>query len=111
MSETPPADPVAAEDSLYAAIVSEYRGLRRNGAGIIEAAVLTAAQRIMIALAGEAREPGLLAAGLPEQPEERPAEGPAGQPPAERGGTAPGGLDVTEEPLPPVHPVPDLLNA
>lgn len=43
MSDQPgaPADAVSAEDTLYAAMVSEFRGLRRAGAGWIEAALLT----------------------------------------------------------------------
>jgi hypothetical protein len=50
----PPADPVAAEDSYYAAIVSEYTALRRHGAGIIAAAALTAAHMVYIAKSNEA---------------------------------------------------------
>ena len=55
MSETPsvPADPVAAEDTYYAAIVSEYVSLRKHGAGIIAAAALTAAHMVFISKAGE----------------------------------------------------------
>lgn len=49
-----PADPVTTEDSMYAAVVDEYRGLRRNGAAILEAAILTAAYRVAITKAGEA---------------------------------------------------------
>ena len=43
MSENPeaPADPVTAEDTLYAGVISEFRGLRRNGGGWIESALLT----------------------------------------------------------------------
>ncbi len=50
----PPADPVSAEDTTYAAVVDEYRGLRRNGAKVLEAAILTAAYRVAITKAGEA---------------------------------------------------------
>ncbi len=49
----PPADPVSAEDSTYAAIVSEFRGLRRAGAGWVEAALLTAAHLVIIGAANE----------------------------------------------------------
>jgi hypothetical protein len=49
-----PADPVATEDGIYSAVVDEYRGLRRNGATILEAAILTAAYRVAITKAGEA---------------------------------------------------------
>lgn len=38
----PPADPVTAEDELYASITGMNRGLRRNGAGFFEALGLTA---------------------------------------------------------------------
>lgn len=44
----PPADPVTAEDGYYAAVVDEFRGLRRAGAGIADAALLTAAYRLMV---------------------------------------------------------------
>ncbi len=56
MSDQPQAsaDPVATEDGMYAAVVDEYRGLRRNGAAILEAAILTAAYRVAITKAGEA---------------------------------------------------------
>ena len=55
MSDQPeaPPDPVATEDIMYAAVVDEYRGLRRNGAGVLEAAILTAAYRVAIAKIGE----------------------------------------------------------
>ena len=55
MSETPeaPADPVTAEDVLYAAIVSEFRGLRRAGAGWIEAALLVGAHLTIVNAANE----------------------------------------------------------
>jgi hypothetical protein len=36
------ADPVTAEDGLYASMVSMNRGFRRTGAGFFEAAALTA---------------------------------------------------------------------
>ena len=48
-----PADPVSAEDNTYAAIVSEFRGLRRAGAGWVEAALLTAAHVVVINAANE----------------------------------------------------------
>jgi hypothetical protein len=51
---TPPADPVAAEDNYYAAIVSEYTALRRAGAGIIAAAAITSAHMTFITKANEA---------------------------------------------------------
>ena len=56
MSDQPeaPIDPIATEDGMYAAVVDEYRGLRRNGATILEAAILTAAYRVAITKAGEA---------------------------------------------------------
>jgi hypothetical protein len=38
-----PADPVASEDSVYIAVISEYRGLRRAGGGFLPACVITAA--------------------------------------------------------------------
>ena len=38
-----PADPVAAENSLYVAVVSEYVALRRAGAGMLAASAITAA--------------------------------------------------------------------
>ena len=55
MSETPsvPADPVAAEDTYYAAIVSEYGALRKAGAGLLAAAALTAAHMVYLAKAGD----------------------------------------------------------
>jgi hypothetical protein len=49
-----PADPVTAEDGTYSAVVDEYRGLRRNGAGPLKAAILTAAYGVAITKAGEA---------------------------------------------------------
>ena len=48
------ADPVTSEDEFYAAIVSEYAGLRRAGAGLVAAAVLTSAHMVMIQKAAEA---------------------------------------------------------
>ena len=55
MSDQPeaPADPVTAEDGLYVTVVSEYRGLRRAGAGLIEAAVLTMAHLTIVNAANE----------------------------------------------------------
>jgi hypothetical protein len=50
----PAADPMASEDEFYAAIVSEYRGLRRAGAGVIEAASLAAAHLVFLTKANEA---------------------------------------------------------
>jgi hypothetical protein len=49
-----PADPVASEDSLYVAVVSEYQGLRRAGAGIIAAAAISAAHLMWVQKANEA---------------------------------------------------------
>jgi hypothetical protein len=53
VSETPetPADPVAAEDERYAAVVSEIRGLRRAGATLLEACAQTAFYRVALGLA------------------------------------------------------------
>lgn len=50
MSDNPgaPADPVIAEDALYVAIVNEFRGLRRAGAGWIEAALLVGAHLTIV---------------------------------------------------------------
>lgn len=42
------ADAITAEDALYVAIVSEFRGLRRAGAGWIEAALLTGAHLAVV---------------------------------------------------------------
>lgn len=55
MSDNPeaPADPVAAEHSAYVAIVNEFRGLRHAGAGLIEAALLTAAHLMLVNAASE----------------------------------------------------------
>ena len=47
MSEQP-ADPVATEDGMYVAIVSEIKGLRRAGASLIEACALTAFYRVAV---------------------------------------------------------------
>ena len=41
MSEAP-ADPVTAEDGIYATLGSIYAGLRRNGTGVIGSAAITA---------------------------------------------------------------------
>lgn len=56
MSETPtpPADPVAVEDTLYRAVVDEYAGLRRAGAGIVAAAAIAAAHLTYVQKANEA---------------------------------------------------------
>jgi hypothetical protein len=48
VSTPQPADPVTAEDTVYAAIVSEYIGLRRSGASVIAAALLTSAYRVLL---------------------------------------------------------------
>lgn len=50
---TEPADPVAAEDGAYIAIVSEYHALRRAGASLVAAAVMTSAYRVLLTKAGE----------------------------------------------------------
>jgi hypothetical protein len=50
----PAADPIADEDSLYVAVVSEYQGLRRAGAGIIAAAAISAAHLTFAEKAGQA---------------------------------------------------------
>ena len=52
MSEQP-ANPVAAEENLYRAVVDEYTGLRRAGAGIIAAAAISAAHLMFVQKAGE----------------------------------------------------------
>ena len=51
--DDPVADAIAAEDTLYAAIVSEFRGLRRAGAGWIEAALLVGAHLTIVNAANE----------------------------------------------------------
>ena len=51
---TPPADPVAAEDGVYAALVGMYYAHRKSGAGRVDAALLTAAYRVMHEKADEA---------------------------------------------------------
>lgn len=57
MSEpAPPSDPVTAEHVAYAAIVSEFRGLRQAGAGWIEAAMLTTAHLVIINAVSEPQE-------------------------------------------------------
>lgn len=48
------ADPVSAEDSLYEAIVSEYRGLRRAGAPMVAAAAIAGAHLMYVLNANEA---------------------------------------------------------
>lgn len=48
-----PADAVSAEDTLYLSVVSEFRGIRRAGAGLVEAAVLTMAHLTIVNAAGE----------------------------------------------------------
>lgn len=35
-----PADPVSSEDAVYIAMVNEYKGLRRAGAGVLAAAAM-----------------------------------------------------------------------
>jgi hypothetical protein len=57
VSEAAP-DPVATEDGMYVAVGSDYRGLRRAGLGIVEAAVNTAAYRVMAQLMTEAQQQG-----------------------------------------------------
>lgn len=60
MSDNPeaPADPVAAEDGSYAAIVSDIRGLRRNGAMFLEAVAHTAFYRVALMLAQQEPDEG-----------------------------------------------------
>ena len=53
MSEAP-ADPVSTEDTLYRAVVDEYLGLRRAGAGIVAAAAISAAHLMYVQKANEA---------------------------------------------------------
>ncbi len=48
----PPAAPFTPEDGLYQAIVSEYLGLQRAGAGTLDAALITAAHLVYLGLAG-----------------------------------------------------------
>ena len=56
--ETPDPEPHAApftpEDGLYQAIVSEYLGLQRAGAGTLDAALITAAHLMYLGLANTA---------------------------------------------------------
>jgi hypothetical protein len=47
----PPVAPFTPEDGLYQAIVSEYVGLQRAGAGILDAALITAAHLVYLGLA------------------------------------------------------------
>jgi hypothetical protein len=56
VSDQPPEspDPVATEDGLYLAVVSEYQGLRRAGAGIVAAAAISAAHLMYVQKANEA---------------------------------------------------------
>lgn len=60
MSDSPeaPTDPVAAEDSSYAAIVSDIRGLRRAGATFCEAVAQTAFYRVALMLAQQEPDEG-----------------------------------------------------
>ena len=55
---TPPADPVAAEDTLYATLGAVYAGLRRNGTGIIGSAAITAFHWSFANLMAEAKADG-----------------------------------------------------
>ncbi|HEV2452535.1 MAG TPA: hypothetical protein VGS62_11495 [Streptosporangiaceae bacterium] len=60
MSDQPPApaDPVTAEDGLYATLGAVYAGLRRNGTGIIGSAAITAFHWAVSNLVVEARQDG-----------------------------------------------------
>ncbi len=50
--ETPePHAPFAPEDGLYQAIVSEYLGLQRAGAGTLDAALIVAAHLVYLGMA------------------------------------------------------------
>ena len=49
-----PQAPFTPEDGLYAAIVSEYLGLQRAGAGVLDAALITAAHLTYLGLAQRA---------------------------------------------------------
>jgi hypothetical protein len=49
--EPPPVAPFTPEDGLYQAIVSEYLGLQRAGAGTLDAALITAAHLVYLAVA------------------------------------------------------------
>lgn len=42
------ADAITAEDTLYAGVISEFQGLRRNGGGWIESALLTMTHLVVI---------------------------------------------------------------
>jgi hypothetical protein len=62
--ETAPAEPASQpvapytpEDSAYAAIVSQYLGLRRHGADPLGAALITAANLMLGALANGTQQP------------------------------------------------------
>jgi hypothetical protein len=48
-----PTDPVTAEDTLYRAVVDEYTGLRRAGAGIVAAAAISAAHLMFVQRAND----------------------------------------------------------
>lgn len=52
-----PPDPFTAADAAYTVIYAEFCGLRRAGASIIEAAVLTAAHIIVNRVAGHEPPP------------------------------------------------------
>ena len=47
----PPVAPFTPEDGLYQAIVSEYVGLQRAGAGTLDAALITAAHLVYLGVA------------------------------------------------------------
>ena len=53
----PPAAPFTPEDTGYQAIVSEFVGLQRAGAGPVGAALITAAHLLYLGLANGTREP------------------------------------------------------
>jgi hypothetical protein len=54
----PSLPPFAPEDSVYAAIVSEFYGLQRAGAGMLGAALITGTHYAILGLAGSRAEPG-----------------------------------------------------
>lgn len=49
-----PANPVTAEDNLYATLGAVYAGLRRNGTGVIGSAAITAFHWTVSLLANDA---------------------------------------------------------
>jgi hypothetical protein len=52
-----PADPFTPADTGYALIMGSFRGLRKAGAGLMEAALITAAHVVISGISNEARKP------------------------------------------------------